>query len=222
MRVTIGKYKNGQFGPYHIADWFKLVGAGEDRCEAIGDRLNKTWLKPFCEWIEQYNPFRHRKVKIRIDEWDTWNMNDTLTQIIAPMLRQLRKDHHGGTAVENEDVPENLRNTVAPDKEMGENIDAFYFARWDWVLDEMIWAFEQLEGDGDWTSQFETGVHDVEWKKDGDEHLDSKTGQMLHRMQFVEGPNHTYRYDNEGSDNHLERMKNGYRLFGKYYMDLWD
>ena len=37
-----------------------------------------------------------------------------------------------------------------------------------------------------------------------------------------EGPNHTYQCDYDGINAIRERMKNGFRLFGKYYEGLWD
>lgn len=85
-----------------------------------------------------------KKVKyVHIDEWDTWNMDSTLAHIILPMLKQLKETKQGAPAVELEDVPERLH----PSNEQisiifeGETDDN-YFKRWDYVLDEMIWAFQ--------------------------------------------------------------------------------
>jgi hypothetical protein len=221
MYVKLGKYKDGWFGPYQIANTLKFIGFSEDRCEKIGDRLEKTWVLSCCEWVYEHNPFAHRKVKIRIDPWDTWNMDDTLSQIIAPMLRQLQKEKHGSPSVNDEDVPEHLRSTVAPAGE-GENEDGNFFARWDWVINEMIWAFEQLEGEGDWRDQYHSGVYDAEFKQTDRTHLSKETGNMEPTYELVTGPNHTHVFDREGYDKHYARMQNGYRLFGKYYTDLWD
>lgn len=222
MRVRIGKYKNGWTGPYQIADWLKLVGIGEDRCNAIGDQLNKTWVRTFCKWIEKRKPERRQKVKIRIDYWDTWNMSETLAQIIAPMLRQLRKDKHGASAVDDEDVPESLRSTSAPAKKDERETDENYFLRWDWVLDEMIWAFEQEEGDGNWEDQYHTGVIDIQWKEINHASPDLKPGVTVPMHEMIHGPKDTHIFDSTGYENHLNRMKNGLRLFGKYYLSLWD
>ncbi len=222
MRVKIGKYKNGWTGPYQIADWLKLVGVGDDRCTAIGDRLNKTWVRTFCEWIEKRKPGRHQQVKIHIDPWDTWNMSDTLAQIIAPMLRQLRKDKHGAPAVDDEDVPEYLRSTSAPVKKNEWDTDENYFLRWDWVMDEMIWAFEQEEGDGNWEDQYHSGEIDIQWKEIDHWTPDLKHGIKEPMYEMIHGPNDTHVFDSTGYEKHLDRMKNGFRLFGKYYLSLWD
>lgn len=82
--------------------------------------------------------------QITIHSWDTWSMDHTLSYIIVPMLIQLKETKHGAPNVDNDDVPEELR---MPDgwKETRYNIDGEtdeqFFNRWDWVLDEMIWAF---------------------------------------------------------------------------------
>ena len=34
--------------------------------------------------------FDEQQVSVRIDPWDTWSMDDTLAQIILPMLKQLK------------------------------------------------------------------------------------------------------------------------------------
>ena len=39
---------------------------------------------------------------------------------------------------------------------------------------------------------------------------------------LIEGPNHTRVYDWEGRKAYQERISNGFRLFGKYYENLWD
>jgi len=37
-----------------------------------------------------------------------------------------------------------------------------------------------------------------------------------------DGPKHTYKCDYDGMEIVHNRMKNGFRLFGKYYQGLWD
>jgi hypothetical protein len=57
----------------------------------------------------------HPEIKIiKIDKWDTWSMDHTLSPIILPMLKQLKEVKHGAPNVEDEDVPEHLRSTSAP------------------------------------------------------------------------------------------------------------
>jgi hypothetical protein len=65
------------------------------------------------------------------------------------MLKQLNKVKHGAPIVDDEDVPEELRSTSAPPKEDIWDTDANHFKRWDWVMNEMIWAFEYKLKDTD-------------------------------------------------------------------------
>jgi hypothetical protein len=41
-------------------------------------------------------------------------------------------------------------------------------------------------------------------------------------FQMGHGPKHTYQCDYDGIRAVEERMQNGFRLFGKYYRNLWD
>jgi hypothetical protein len=111
--------------------------------------------------------------------------------------------------VDDDDVPEELRSTSAPPVE-DHDVDENHHKRWDWVMGEMIFAFES-KLDDDWEKKFESGEADLQWKK-----LDDGMSQMIH------GPNHTRTYDEEGRKKYHDRIKNGFRLFGKYYEGLWD
>jgi hypothetical protein len=69
-------------------------------------------------------------------------MDDTLALIILPMLKKLTEHKHGSAYVDNEDVPENLQYTPDPGNPDNPDHDNLIDKRWDYVLDEMIWAFE--------------------------------------------------------------------------------
>lgn len=140
MKVYIGPYTSW-VGPYQIADLLRFVGVGEDTRHRIGERLAKTSLAKLCEWAESK---RHRTIKVRIDPYDTWSMDSTLSLIILPMLVQLAADKHGAPYTEDADAPEHLRSTSAPPKENEWDTDANHFLRWDWIMGEMIFAFQQI------------------------------------------------------------------------------
>jgi len=209
MRVEIGPYVNW-WGPYQIADLLQKVGVSEDRCFSIGEYLSHTKLNDLCEWIHSK---RKRKVVIHIDDFDVWNMNDTLAMIALPMLIKLKGCKHGYPLVDDEDVPESIRSTNAPPKENAWDMDAMAESRWEWVLNQIIWSFQQLHPDNDWEKQYESGVHDIIWVQSKD-HPDCK--EMKH------GPNDTFKVDREGMEAHQQKIDNGMRLFGKYYGALWD
>ena len=144
---------------------------------------------------------RTQKVKVRIDKWDTWSMDSTLAHIVLPMLAQLKATKQGAPGVDNADVPKELRMSK---KDMAQfakdgSTDDKFFKRWDWILDEMIWAFNQKCRD--------------DWEGDFYEYKDDDTEQ--HGVKLVWE-------DREGQKAHQKRMTNGFKLFGKYYENLWN
>lgn len=175
MKVKIGKYVN-YIGPYQIAEtlffWtehkYKIafwLAENKDGSDSI--------LTNLCNWI--YSK-RKRTIKVVLDPWDTWDLDSTLAYIIAPALKQLKTHKISATYVDDEDVPEELRSTSCAPKKTEWETDDNHFKRWDWVLDEMIWSFE----------------------------------------------NHIQQYEVEYEKEDYDRKKNGFRLFGKYYANLWD
>ena len=219
MKIKIGPYPNRLICRVHTRYMDRKYGY-VDWPEPEQQTLFQRSLELFEDAVQSvYNVFnwiwfdrRKQKVKVRIDRQDTWNMDNTLAHIILPMLVQLKETKHGAPNVDPKDVPVTLRpkkQDVLRYKEVGETDDKF-FKRWDWVLDEMIFAFDSKVND-DWEEQFETGESDLQWKKleDGN-------------YQMVEGPEHTKVYDWEARKKYEERISNGFRLFGKYYEGLWD
>jgi len=83
-----------------------------------------------------------REEHIVIHSYDTWNMDHTLALIILPMLKQLKATTHGAPSVDDKDVPKELKSISAPPKENEYDTDDNHFKRWDYVLDEMIYAFD--------------------------------------------------------------------------------
>ena len=204
MYVKIGPYIN-YIGPYQIADLLQKVGVSEKRCDKLGDWLANTPIYTFCEWVEGK---RNRTVKVRIDKYDTWSMDSTLAHIILPMLKQLKETTHGAPDVDDKDVPKKLRSTSAPEKENDWDSDDNLFARWDWVLDEMIWAFGQVNED--WQDQY--------YKEPRGEWHTKDPENDISEIVWDKNPV----IDTKGLKAHNKRMQNGFRLFGKYYSNLWD
>ena len=239
MKVKIGNYTNW-FGPYQLAEKLMFWVPKEkdeygfphtaERVHRFGewlahgsiepepevgevkswgsDERPTTWLYKFLLWIESK---KKRKIEVHIDRWDTWSMDHTLALIVLPMLKQLKATKHGAPYVDPKDVPKELqpKKQTKKQKDNGET-DSTHFERWDWVLDEMIFAFDSKVND-DWEEQFETGESDIRWK--------TLEGGM---SEMVRGPNDTKVYDWEGRKAYQERISNGFRLFGKYYESLWD
>ena len=163
-------------------------------------RFYHNWL---YNWFG-YSP--KQKTSIKIHKWDTWSMDHTLAYIIDPMLKQLKLTKHGAPIVDNKDVPKELRSEPAK-----HDICPTHFDKWDWVLDEMIFAFESKHTD--WEEQFQSGEHDTQW-------IEVAMSDGL--SELVKGPNDTFEIDWEGRTAYQERISNGFRLFGKYFENLWD
>ena len=251
MKVYIGNYKNW-FGPYQLAEKLMFWVPEEkdefgfkhtaDRVHKFGEWLAhgsiepeqevgtirswdrerpKTFVYKFLLWVDNLKDKVPRQY-IKIDRWDTWNMDRTLSPIILPMLKKLKVEKHGyPTTLDDEDLPEHLRLTDyregdwrqqslfgdIPSVQDGESLGE---AKWNWIMDEMIFAFDHLVDDS-WEEKYHTGTMDLQWKK-----LENNMSQMVH------GENHTHVCDYDGLDAEWARVNNGLRLFGKYYRSLWD
>ncbi len=138
MKVYISKYRDHWISPYTMLDYmffwtdwskcarWKLLQTLEDErqeksayverpewCEKWSDRL-----EPISRGIQWVLDRIHPKIDyVKIDKWDTWSMDHTLSIIVLPMLKQLQETKHGSPLIDDEDVPENLRSTAAPPKE---------------------------------------------------------------------------------------------------------
>lgn len=180
----------------------------EQKRKLIGNR-HETWFYKLLQWIHSK---QKRVIKIKTDPWDHWSADHTISLLVLPILKDLREHKHGAGYIDDVDVPEHLRSTAAPPKENEYDTDDNHFARFDWVLDEIIWAHEQIVDDN-WEEQYTSGECDWELKPCDD---------RPNLSTMVKGPKHTYKIDMEGRKKHQERIDNGLRLFGKYYQTLWD
>ena len=208
MKVYLSNYRNHWLSPYIILKKV-LFWVDEDKIYNLEDEPNnpyEIWVKilnPICVGIQKVLDFIHPQINyVKIDRWDTWSMDHTLSYIILPMLKQLQETKHGAPYTDDEDVPEYMRSHMAQPKENEWDTDSLHFMRWDWILDEIIWAFEQ-KVDNESESQFF-------------DHSASNGLDPWHK-DYV-GP----KYNVDEHRKHQERMKNGFRLFGRYYENLWD
>ena len=205
MKVKIGPYPDrlicnlhkNLMQKRHGFDWPSEQTRFENFLEKLEDFI-QTLYTPINYFLDK----RTQNVNVKIDRWDTWSADHTLSHIIVPMLKQLKETKHGAPCVDAEDVPEELRPPEGwyEDYSTRGETDDNWFERWDWAMDEMIWAFEQKML-ADWEEQYYG-----EWVEDA-----SKTFGGYHKNP-----------DDEGRQAHQERMSNGFRLFGKYYEGLWD
>jgi len=178
-------------------------------------------LMPISKFIQTILDWIHPKIDfVKIDRWDTWSMDQSLGKIVLPMLRQLKSKSHGAPLVEDVDVPEELKSSSAPPIEKEHGTDGNYFKRWDWALSEMIFAFES-KLDTSWQDAFTFGEIDMVFVP-----IDHAGNEVAKKdakyFQWVDGPNNTYECDYEEMKVVEDRIQNGFRLFGRYYQNLWD
>lgn len=217
MKVKIKEYPS-YYGPTELVETlFFWVPKEKDE---FGLKTKPMWVYNIAEkysnsWLGNYHRKLAQKVcdrqerkrcNVHIDCWDTWSMDDTLAHIILPMLVQLKQTKHGAPFVDIEDVPENMRpGQLEIDLYNKEGkTDALFFKRWDYILDEMIWSFnEQIKDYDESEGQF----------YDSTNVSDDMSLEELRKAFTV---------DEEGLEKYSERKANGFRLFGKYYGALWD
>jgi hypothetical protein len=210
MKIYMNKPKDNWISPYTIIEkamfWRKI-----DYDEPIVEFWNGI-LSPFCSVLFDIRQFFNRDIRyVKIDTWDAWSLDHTLSPIILPILKELKRIKHGAPHIDDEDVPPKLRanrdarykSNVDPDlHKISDDVDKKFFERFDYILDEMIWTFEQLSMD-DHEGQFY-------------DHSKSK------KIKDINKSVRAIKIDKVGLRKHNERIDNGLRLFGKYYRTLWD
>ena len=208
MKVRIGKYKSW-IGPHQIAEaicfWTKrdVINGKPDYVHNFGKWLaedkegNDSWLTKVCQWIYKR---RKRKVKVKIDPWDSWNADRTMALIALPLLKQLQETKHGSPYVKDEDVPEHLRSCNAKPKENEWNTDEFFHDRWQYVLQEILWSLEQHVNDDDI-------FYDHSKVNSEDDFMD--------QIRSI-------KVDTEGLEEYQKRKQRGFELLGRYLNCLWD
>ena len=222
MKVYINNYRDHWLSPYTILKSVCFWEKDDDVFYNLEDKPGhkyKKWinrLNPICMGIQKVLNYIHPKINyVKIDRWDTWSMDHTLAYIILPMLKQLKDSKHGAPNVDDEDVPRELWSIYAFPKEEYD-VDGNHFARWDWVLGEMIFAFE-CKNDDSWQDAYRSG--EIDWKSEACGWDENGKATMY---KHVDGPNHTYKCDYDGMKVVEDRIQNGFRLFGRYFQNLWD
>ena len=210
MKIYTNRPKDNWVSPYEVVEkamfWREI-----DYDEPIVEFWAKV-LSPFCSAVFNIRQFFNRDIRyIKIDTWDAWSLDHTLSPIILPILKELKRIKHGAPHVDDEDVPPKLRanrdtrykGNADPDlHKINDDVDKKFFKRFDYILDEMIWTFEQLSMD-DHEGQFY-------------DHNKSRNIKDINKSVRA------IRVDRVGLRKHNERINNGLRLFGKYYRTLWD
>jgi len=211
MKVWTSKYRNHWVSPYRILTKICFWEKDEDKIYNLKDDPTnpyEPWVKvlePVCRVWQRLLDLIHPRIEyVKLDRWDTWSFDHTMAEIILPGLKQLKETKQGAPWTDDSDVPEYLRSTMAQPKEYEWDTDSLHFMRWDWILAEMIWAFEQKVDD-----TAEDKFFDHSECEPGRKPWDSESYKKV-------------KYDKKGHAAWQKRKANGFRLFGKYYENLWD
>ena len=245
MKVYIGPYTNNRYvADFHYKymnkkykyDWEE----SSTRLEKLLEKLEGWCQTVFDATINKLISKRKRKINVRIDNYDTWSMDHTLAHIALPMLKQLRDTKHGSPFVDKEDLPEHLRfseresavfdhghydKTLNATEEELEAVDEKFQSQWLWVIDQMIWSFEQELDEDEGDKNFYEPYAPDEVIKPRMINVVNKDGTTLEK----EWPNWSEererergKFNKEKFDTYHKRKQNGFTLFGKYYQNLWD
>lgn len=192
----MNKYRSHWLSPYTILEkvfFWKDVYRDKDKTV---QRLVEILEVP-CGWIQKFLDAFHPRIEyVKIDPWDTWGMDHTLAQIILPMLKQLKATKHGVPA---EFIHEKDCESEIPFKEAEK--------KWDAVMDQMIWSFEQILDEN----------NDDQFFTDDPDAPPSQTLKSILREDYV-----PQKYDAQGHQKHNKKIQKGLDLFGKHYRSLWD
>lgn len=145
-----------------------------------------------------------KNYKVKVDYHDTWSCDITFATIIAPVLKEYLDQLLGAPFVDDEDLPDHLKITDGqlvdgqdiyslPDQDINKHMQ-----RWEYVVNEMIYAFEQIK----------------------DDNIDT---QFIAVTGYGNGEfGSSYSFDTEGYREEVKRIQNGLNLFAKYYFSLWN
>ena len=226
------KYMNKKYG----YDWEEST----TRFEKLLEKL-ESWCQTVLDvTINKLISNRKRKINVRIDNYDTWSMDHTLAHIALPMLKQLRDTKHGSPFVDKEDLPEHLRfseresavfdhghydKTLNATEEELEAVGEKFQSQWLWVIDQMIWSFEQeLDEDEEHKNFYDPYATDevIETPKyrvlkDDGTTIEKEVEFWSEKREREHG-----KFNKEKHELYHKRKQNGFTLFGKYYQNLWD
>lgn len=178
----------------------------------------RVYLSPFpkSNWWTDLLHFLHipheRKERVKVHYYDHWDAAATIAVIAAPVLKQLKERGISYTdQIDMEDLPEPLReaNTASLSAE------ELPLARWHWLLDEIIWALENYVDD-EAEDQFYSGNPGTF------NFVPVEDRPEVSKLEIIDDPEDPFVIDREGLTAFYDRVRNGLRLFGKYYMNLWD
>ena len=152
-----------------------------------------------------------RKNNVVCSERDAYNADWTIAQMVLPLLPQVKKDKQGAPFVDDVYVPEELRSTSCAPKENKWDVDDNWFKRYEYVLDEIIFAMQEVANEKKNKKKMIEKVREMTF---GDIDPKTMTGELdagLEIIPHMEALNKDYH----------ARIQNGLMLFGVFFTSLW-
>jgi hypothetical protein len=100
-----------------------------------------------------------RLESIEIHKYDSWNAFETIAKVAYPILVQLKATKQGYALVSAEDAP---GIALKPSEVEG----GYSEARWDYVLDEIIWTMKELAQNEPSAPSYDTMNSNLNWLED--------------------------------------------------------
>lgn len=155
MYVKIGNYindinstilENHLIRKYGFEKYLFMSSNDFDKIDVLFEKMDKIIQFVYDYTINKLLEYKKRKIEVKIHDYDIYSADTTLAYIILPVLQKLKENKHGSPYVNLEDVPEYLHPTKEELEEYKKygTTDSKYFERWEYVLDHMIWSFDQV------------------------------------------------------------------------------
>jgi hypothetical protein len=227
MKINIGPYKSDLI-PIHRWEQSYEFWRRPDTCYLPEDEYTKWdkvvfWvfdrLRDITRPINLWANNRERKIKVHVDYYDIWSADHTLALVIHPVLLKLKQEQHGYPHVKDEDVPEELRTEGKSPESWTEKDDNRVKSAWDYVLGEMIWAFEQCSKEDKGDDIFYHNSEQLELITTKQENASYYSVDFNYQKDPTKPK---YYVDDDAKKLHYDRIQNGLNLFAKYYFNLWD
>lgn len=164
MKVNIGNYKSKVFSnilenhlvkKYGFEKYIHMTEDEFDKKDLLFQKLDNLMQYIYDNTVNLIE--RERKIKVKIENHDVINADGDLAYIILPLLKKYKEHCQSAPFVENCDVPEHLQHSEEELKryKIDGTPDLNYFERWYYVVDYMIWTFEQIinENNGNFANE---------------------------------------------------------------------
>lgn len=187
-------HSDPEFAKIHkvFPEWVSRFGEILDTGSFEKDSNKESLLSKFFQWLHTK---RKQKIQVKIDPWDTWSLDCTLSYIILASLKEFKKDLHSYPSLIDHKNSSYIHavNFDDSDKDAGMKI-------WVEILDKMIYSFDEKIN--------ETNKPEPEFISEGKRIFDY---EIKDKEQWY-----------KDLEEYETKVQEGFELFGKYFQNLWN